>query len=56
MLLQLINNTSNVSGTTTFYYCSTNFWYNTPGTSFTNNDFTSYFILNSNVITQTGLI
>jgi hypothetical protein len=27
----------NVSGTTTFNNSSTNFWYNAPGTSFTNN-------------------
>ncbi len=34
---------------------SLNFWYNTPGTYFTDNDFSSYFILNSNVSSNTGL-
>jgi hypothetical protein len=34
---------------------STNFWYNTPGTRFTNNGFNSFFSLNANVITDTGL-
>ena len=46
--------TINVSGITTFNNSSTNFWYNTPGTSFTNNGFNSYFSLNSNVITNSG--
>ncbi len=32
-----------------------NFWYNTPGTYFTDNGFSSYFSLNSNVSTNTGL-
>jgi hypothetical protein len=45
----------NVSGTTTFNNSSTNFWYNTPGTRFTNNGFNSFFSLNANVITDTGL-
>jgi hypothetical protein len=34
---------------------SLNFWYNTPGTCFTDNGFLSYFSLNSNVSTSTGL-
>ncbi len=34
---------------------SLNFWYNTPGTYFTHNGFSSYFSLNSNVSTDTGL-
>jgi hypothetical protein len=34
---------------------SLNFWYNTPGTYFTDNRFSSYFSLNSNVRTNTGL-
>ena len=44
----------NVSGITTFNNSLTNFWYNTPGTYFTNNGFDSYFSLNSNVITNLG--
>ncbi len=39
----------------TNYNSSTNFWYNTPGTRFTNNGFNSFFSLNANVITDTGL-
>ncbi len=34
---------------------SLNFWYNLPGTYFTDNGFLSYFSLNSNVSTNTGL-
>ncbi len=34
----------------TNYNSSTNFWYNTPGTYFTNNGFNLYFSLNANVI------
>ena len=34
---------------------SLNIWYNTPGTYFTDNGFSSYFSLNSNVSTNTGL-
>jgi hypothetical protein len=34
---------------------SLNFWYNTPGTYFIDNGFSSYFSLNSNVSTNTGL-
>ncbi len=34
---------------------SLNFWYNTPGTYFTDNGYSSYFSLNSNVSTSTGL-
>ncbi len=33
---------------------SLNFWYNTIGTYFTDNGFSSYFSLNSNVSTNTG--
>jgi hypothetical protein len=44
----------NVSGTITFNNSSTNFWYNTPGTFFTNNGFTSFLSLNLKVITNTG--
>ena len=57
-----LNNTTtclsslNVSGITTFNNSSTNFWYNTPGTSFINNGFTSFLSLNSNVITNTGTV
>ena len=35
---------------------SLNFYYNSPGTSFVYNGFNSYFSLNSNVITNYGLI
>jgi hypothetical protein len=34
---------------------SLNFWYNTPGTYFTDNGISSYFSLNSNVSSNTGL-
>ncbi len=34
---------------------SLNFWYNKPGKYFTDNGFSSYFSLNSNVSTNTGL-
>jgi hypothetical protein len=44
----------NVSGITTFKNSTTNFWYNSPGTYFTNNGFTSYFTLNANVIVNGG--
>jgi hypothetical protein len=35
---------------------SLNFYYNTTGTYFTDNDYSSYFSLNSNVETNTGLV
>jgi hypothetical protein len=44
----------NVSGVTTFRNSTTNFLYNTLGTSFTNNGFSSFFTLNANVITNGG--
>jgi hypothetical protein len=50
-----INPSLYVSGLTTFNNSSTNFWYNTPGTRFTNNGFDSFFSLNANLITDTGL-
>ncbi len=34
---------------------SLNFWYNAPGTYFTDNGYSSYFRLNSKVSTSTGL-
>jgi hypothetical protein len=57
LIIDNANNTSilgtlTVTGATTFNNSSTIFWYNTPGTSFTNNGFTSFLSLNSNVITN----
>jgi hypothetical protein len=44
-----------MTGALTFNNSNTNFWYNTTGTYFTNNNFTSYFSLNANVNTNFGL-
>ena len=61
-----VSGTLTVSGATNLYSItlnknnvdttgnSLNFWYNSPGTYFTNNGFASYFSLNSNVITNGG--
>ena len=46
----------NVSGITSYKNSLTNFWYNSPGTYFTNNGFASYFSLNSNVIANFGVV